>query len=94
MSSQYHGLNILQKISMSLMGVLVLITFVGANLHTLLWQSSDWLVSAVLPSTVVELTNEERIDNSVKPLTRSAVLDEAARLKAEDMAKHEYFCSL
>ncbi len=86
-----RGLNKLQKISMSLMGVLVLLTFVAANLHAILWQSSEWLVSTVLPAVVVELTNDERVDNAAAPLRRNATLDEAARLKAEHMAKHEYF---
>lgn len=76
---------------MSLMGVLVLITFIGANLHALLWQSSDWLVSTVLPSIVVQLTNEERFDNSTIPLQRNSTLDKAAKLKAEHMAENEYF---
>lgn len=91
MNSYPRGLDMLQKISMSLMGVLVLITFVGANLHALLWQSSDWLVSTVLPAVVVDLTNDERVDNNAVPLQRNATLDEAARMKAEHMAKNEYF---
>jgi hypothetical protein len=91
MQSSLRGLNILQKISMSLMGVLVLLTFIGANVHALFWQSSDWLVSTVLPAVVVDLTNDERADNAVLPLVRNSILDEAARLKAEHMAKHEYF---
>ncbi|MCA9354223.1 MAG: hypothetical protein KC877_01755 [Candidatus Kaiserbacteria bacterium] len=86
-----RGLHTLQKISMSLMGVLVLLTFIGANLHALLWQSSEWLVSTVLPAVVVDLTNEERAELSAAPLQRNALLDEAARLKAEHMAKNEYF---
>ncbi len=86
-----RGLNLLQKISMSLMGVLVMITFLGANLHAVLWQSSSWLVSTVLPAVVVDLTNEERAQNNAAPLRRSATLDAAAKLKAEDMVKNEYF---
>lgn len=89
--SSLRSFNFLQKISMSLMAVLVLITFVGANLQSLLWQSSNWLVSAVLPAVVVDLTNVERSDNSAKPLIRSATLDAAAQLKAQDMADKEYF---
>lgn len=73
------------------MGVLVLITFLGANLQAVLWQSSSWLVSTVLPAVVVDLTNEERSHNNARPLQRNAVLDAAAQLKAEDMAKNEYF---
>lgn len=91
MYSYHRGLSGLQKISMSLMGVLVLLTFLGANLQALFWQSSHWLVSTVLPAVVVELTNEERALNNEAPLVRNATLDKAAQLKAEDMAKHQYF---
>jgi len=91
MSTYTRGLNLLQKISMSLMAILVLITFFAANLHAILWQSSDWLVSAVLPSVVVQLTNNEREANAAAPLRRNSSLDEAARLKAEHMAENEYF---
>ena len=73
------------------MGVLVLITFIGANLQAVFWQSSNWLVSTVLPAVVVDLTNQERADVSAQPLQRSSVLDAAAKMKAEDMAKNEYF---
>ncbi len=76
---------------MSLMGALVLLTFVGANLHAILWKSSEWLVSTVLPAVVVELTNEKRAALSAAPLQRNIVLDEAARQKAEHMAKNQYF---
>ena len=69
----------------------MLLTFVGANLHALLWKSSEWLVSTVLPAVVVELTNEERLTNNASPLVRNAVLDKAAQLKAEHMAKNPYF---
>ncbi|MCA9360439.1 hypothetical protein H6785_03625 [Candidatus Nomurabacteria bacterium] len=91
MSPKLKGLDILQKISMSLMGVLVLITFIGANLQALTWQSSDWLVSTVLPAVVVELTNEERTDNLAQPLQRNVTLDAAAKMKAQHMAKNQYF---
>jgi hypothetical protein len=88
---QSRAIPVLQKISMSLMGVLVLLTFIGANLHAVLWQSSEWLVSTVLPAVVVDLTNEEREANNAAPLIRNATLDEAARRKAQHMAELEYF---
>ena len=77
----------LQRVALSLMGVLTVVTFVAANLHALLWQSSQWLVSTVLPAVVVELTHEEREISNAAPLTRNATLDEAAQMKAEHMAK-------
>jgi uncharacterized protein YkwD len=85
------ALDLLQRISLSLMAVLILLTFVAANLQAVLWQSSQWLVSTVLPAVVVELTNDERSDNNVGPLRRNATLDAAAKLKAEHMAKNQYF---
>ncbi len=70
---------------------LVLLSFLLANLHALLWQSSSWLTGAVLPAVVVDLTNVERQAESLPSLTRSPILDAAAQLKAEDMAKNSYF---
>jgi len=83
--------HILQKVSAVLMLVLILISFSVANLQSVFWLSSQWLVGTVLPAVVVELTNTERTNQSLGTLTRSAVLDKAAQLKAEDMATHGYF---
>ena len=60
-------------------------------MQALLWICSDWLVSTILPSVIVDLTNDERQDDSLRTLKRNSVLDEAARRKAEDMAKYSYF---
>ena len=86
-----HTPHLLQKAAMVMMVVLTLLTFSAVNLQALFWQSSDWLVGTVLPAVVVDLTNSERADIQAAPLTRSALLDEAARLKAEHMAKNSYF---
>lgn len=86
-----RGLDSFQRAALGGMLILSILTFVGANLHAVLWRSSDWLVSTVLPAVVVKLTNDERADLAEAPLTRSAVLDEAARLKAQHMADNQYF---
>jgi uncharacterized protein YkwD len=86
-----YSLDKLQKTALSLMAMLVLVTFVGANLQAVLWQSSQWLVSTVLPATVVDLTNQERSDLNATPLQRNATLDTAAELKAQHMVENEYF---
>ncbi len=83
--------HLLQKVAMMGMAMLVLLSFFGTNLQALWWQSSDWLVGAVLPATIVDLTNHERSNLSAPVLTRSALLDQAAELKAENMAKNKYF---
>lgn len=86
-----HRPDPVQRFSMMLMSLLVLLTFVGANMQALLWQSSDWLVSTVLPAVVIDLTNDERVENTQPQLTRNSVLDKAATAKAQHMADNEYF---
>ncbi len=73
------------------MTAMILLSFTVTNLQSLLWISSDWLVSTILPAVVVDLTNEERADFALSNLRRNSTLDEAARLKAEHMAANEYF---
>jgi hypothetical protein len=83
--------HLLQKAALLMMVLLVLLSFAAVNLQALLWQSSDWLVGTVLPAVVVDLTNTERKNINEPILKRSAVLDKAAQLKADDMAKNKYF---
>lgn len=83
--------NFLERFSASIMLLLVLLTFAIANLQALLWISSDWMVSSILPAVIVDLTNKERGTESLGTLRRNATLDRAAQMKAEDMAKNEYF---
>ncbi len=91
----HHGNNYapasLQKVAVLGMMLLVVLSFTAANLQALLWISSDWMVSTILPAVVVEETNEERADSNLVALKRNKTLDEAAQLKANDMAKHSYF---
>ena len=86
-----YSLDSFQRAALGGMLFLTVLTFVGANLQAVLWRSSHWLVSTVLPAVVVSLTNEERANLSEAPLRRSAVLDAAAQMKANDMAKNQYF---
>lgn len=81
----------LERFSMSLMLFLILLTFAVSNIQALLWVSSDFLVSTVLPAVIVELTNEERGSDALVTLRRNSLLDTAATLKAQDMANNEYF---
>ncbi len=83
--------NFLERVSVGIMLVLVLLSFTMANIQALVWMGSDWMVSTILPAVIVDLTNEERGTGSLGTLRRSDVLDRAAQLKAQDMAKYEYF---
>ncbi len=81
----------LQKAAASGMLVLILLTFTLVNIQSLALITSQWLSGAILPSVLIDLTNENRTDGALGALRHNALLDEAARLKAEDMAKNEYF---
>lgn len=81
----------LQKAAMVAMLFLIVLSFTLTNALSLIWISSQWMVGAVLPAVIVELTNDERQVESLGTLKRSSVLDTAAKLKAQDMAKNEYF---
>jgi uncharacterized protein YkwD len=80
-----------QRMALGGMLVLTILTFVGANLQARLWQSSQWLVSTVLPAVVVQLTNAERANLGESSLRRNSTLDKAAQMKAQHMANNEYF---
>jgi len=86
-----HKLNKLERIAVTLLAVLTILTFAGTNLQALLWQSSDWLVGTVLPAVVVDLTNDQRGGYDAVPLRRNLTLDAAATAKAEHMAQNGYF---
>lgn len=81
----------LQKVAVIGMMAMVLLSFAFANIQSLLWTSSQWMVSSVLPAVIVDLTNQERDTAALQTLQRNRALDEAAQLKAEHMAEKEYF---
>src|SRR5690606_5212160 len=48
-------------------------------------------LGAIYSSVLVDLANESRVQNRRAPLVVNPLLEEAARLKAEDMAEKGYF---
>lgn len=81
----------MQKLAMVGMLFLIVLSFTATNALSLLWISSEWMVGTVLPAVIVDLTNEERSSDALGTLRRNTTLDQAAKLKAEDMAQNEYF---
>ncbi len=81
----------IQKFALGGMAALVLLTFMIANLQSFFLVTSQWMMSAVLPAVIVDMINEERVGQNLGELTRNPVLDKAAQMKANDMAKYEYF---
>ena len=47
--------------------------------------------SSILPGVLVELTNTSRVQNNVLSLKVNSLLEQAAQLKAQDMAQKGYF---
>ncbi len=81
----------LQKVAVVGMLAMILLSFTLTNVQSLIWMASDWMVSTILPAVIVEETNKERVSDALPTLRRNSVLDAAAKLKAEHMAKNEYF---
>jgi hypothetical protein len=49
------------------------------------------MLASVLPATLIDLTNTERVQSLESGLIYSEVLTQAAQAKANDMAEHQYF---
>lgn len=81
----------LQKAAVVGMLFMIVLSFAIANVQSLLWISSKFMVGSVLPAVIVDLTNKERVGDSLGTLHRNALLDEAATMKAQDMLKNQYF---
>jgi len=56
----------------------------------LVWPLSN-VFSSILPGVLVELTNQSRLQNNIAPLKYNLLLEQAAQLKAQDMAAKGYF---
>src|SRR3989344_2638184 len=70
--------------------VLIIGAFFGSQIQRLALTASDFLAS-VLPSVLVDLANADRGANQLASLSINPLLEEAARLKAEDMVSKGYF---
>lgn len=86
-----HAPHSLRQAAMVGMMAMVLVSFAVANVQSLIWTSSEWMISTILPAVIVTDTNEERESNTLQPLRRNDTLDRAATLKAQHMAANEYF---
>lgn len=74
--------------------MLVVVASIALALSTIREDSEVLPVAAVNAASVVSLTNEERAVKNLPALERNALLDLAARLKAEDMATKGYYAHI
>jgi hypothetical protein len=77
--------------SMMLFFTLVIIVELGFLVQVFIVFDKTNFLASVLPGVLTTMTNEERAQNNVPPLTQNDLLTKAANLKAQDMATYGYF---
>ncbi len=80
--------HILREVSILVISSIAILLFVASH-STTVW--SDIFRAAVLPTVLVDETNENRIYSNVGTLTINPLLEAAAQAKANDMAARGYF---
>lgn len=86
-----HKPHIFGEISVLFLAILILGTFTLTAYEANLVKNDKSFLAAVLPSVLVALANEDRSEEGVSPLEYSETLEQAAQMKANHMAEHEYF---
>ena len=82
--------HILKHTSIAAIFFVVFGLFIFTNKNFEISQRLD-LTATVYPAVLADLTNKDRQEEGVKELTWNETLAQAAKLKAEDMIKNEYF---
>lgn len=72
------------------LGIIVFLEVIFLVQILVIFPKTDFFAN-VLPNVLVDLTNTNRASSNFTPLKVNPLLEEAARLKAEDMAKRGYF---
>jgi len=80
-----------QKIATAGIFILAILIIAQSLLTPSVIEKANRMLSAVLPGTIINLTNTERTTRNLSTLKHNPLLDEAARLKAEHMKKYDYF---
>jgi hypothetical protein len=82
--------HILRELSVGILALItVFIFFIGVT-QTLVLQKTNFL-SAVIPDTLIDLANSDRLQNQLGELSANPILAMAAQEKANDMAEKSYF---
>src|SRR3989344_5239355 len=82
--------HILRAVGVMVLLVLIVGAFFGSQIHRLALTAGNFLAN-VLPAVLVDLANADRGANRLASLSINPLLEEAARLKAEDMVSKGYF---
>lgn len=82
--------HILRKTAVVAIAVISVLIFFAGVFQNLIILKTD-LLSAVIPRTLVDLANGSRFGSNLGALTINSTLEQAAQLKANDMALKSYF---
>ncbi len=82
--------HLLRRASIFRLSIVAVLLLIGTSFQSVLLSRLD-LTAAILPRVLVDFTNESREENGLAPLKINSLLEKAALLKAEDMAKNGYF---
>lgn len=85
-----HRPHMLRPYMILLLAFISILIFIFVVFQQYLLTKTD-LLASIYPKVLAQLTNEDRNKASLSELTTNPVLEEVARLKAEDMAAHGYF---
>lgn len=87
--------HLLEKAGVIVLSIVVIFLFVLSSVQMLLLARHVDFLAAVLPSVLVDLANEDRVEVAeLWPLEVDEVLQEAAQMKAEHMAENSYFAHI
>lgn len=78
------------SMSVKLSSLLIIACFIGVSYGSLLIRK-EGLTAQVIPSLLIDLTNQERARNNLGSLSVNNDLTKAAQLKAEDILANQYF---
>ncbi len=82
---------ILHPSTLSVIVAVFLVYQFAINFYLLIQPSILGYASNITPEQVIELTNQKRLENGLKPLTINGKLNEAAQRKAGDMFAFDYW---
>lgn len=86
-----HHPHFWKKNSIALLLAFILMVEVGVFAQSFLNLQKNSYLAAILPAVLEALTNDQRTVNNASPLSENALLQQAAELKAKDMATRGYF---
>lgn len=90
-NNNYKPRSLSKKSVVTFLAVLLLFEFFVFSFYIFNYEKNFSYMSAVISSVLIEKTNEEREEENLNELLENEKLNQAAKLKAEDMAAGGYF---